>query len=99
MGGKRGLGRVALLALTAGHPGGADARTQDGLGAGGQVVDGAGQILEGQQDILVQGQRRVWTSRIYCCGKNARVWMSTPQLVLHEGVNKNPRTKRQYCQI
>lgn len=46
MWGKRRLGRVALLALTAGHPGGADARTQDGLGAGGQVVDGAGQIRQ-----------------------------------------------------
>lgn len=39
------LGRVALLALAAGHPRGADAGAQGALGAGGQVVDGARQIL------------------------------------------------------
>lgn len=40
------LCRVALLTLTAGHPGGADPRAQGPLCTGGQVVDGARQILE-----------------------------------------------------
>lgn len=40
------LGGVALLTLTAGHPGGADPRAQGPLRTGRQVVDGARQILK-----------------------------------------------------
>lgn len=43
------LGRVALLALTAGHPRGADAGAQSAFGTGGQVVNGAGQILQREE--------------------------------------------------
>lgn len=41
MRGEGRLGRVALLALAARHPGGADPRAQGPLGTGRQVVDGA----------------------------------------------------------
>lgn len=66
--GKGRLGRVALLSLTAGHTGGADARTQDGLGAGGQVIDGAGQILGGRESAAVQEgvQRQITSTTEFC---------------------------------
>lgn len=44
------LGRVALLALTAGHSGSADAGAQCPLGPGGQVIDGARQVLQPDQN-------------------------------------------------
>lgn len=54
------LGRVALLALTAGHPRRADPRAQGRLGAGGEVVDGAGEVLQRRERGMFH--RRSWRS-------------------------------------
>lgn len=50
MRGEGRLGRVALLALTAGDSGGADAGAQGSFCTGGQVIDRPRQVLQSDRE-------------------------------------------------